>query len=31
MHHKPDGVLQAKIDVEIMRLDLLPRGPGNQK
>lgn len=26
MHHKPAGVLQAKIDVGIMRTDLLVRG-----
>lgn len=26
MHHKPAGFLQAKIDVEIMRTDLLVRG-----
>jgi hypothetical protein len=25
MHHKPAGILQAKIDVEIMRTDSLVR------
>lgn len=26
LHHKPAGILQAKVDVEIMRKDSLVRG-----